>query len=56
MRRNNKYEYPYTIKEIECEINNFFHKTVPGKDGFTGKFFQTFKEGITQSYINSSRK
>lgn len=25
-RRNNKYEYSYTIKEIVCESNNFSQK------------------------------
>lgn len=42
MERNNTYEYSYTIKDIECEINNFFTKTVPGMNSFTGEFFQTF--------------
>lgn len=56
MERNNTYEYSYTIKDIECEINNFFTKTVPGMNSFTGEFFQTFEERITQCYVNSSRK
>lgn len=46
-RRNNKYEYSYTLKEIVCESNNFFTKTAPDKDDFTSEFFQTFKKGIT---------
>lgn len=45
MRRNNKYEYSYTIKYFERKINNFFFtNTVPDMNSFTGKFFKHLKK------------
>lgn len=53
---NSKDECSSTIKEIICEINNFFTKTVPGKDDFIGEFSPTFKEEITSMLYKALQK
>ena len=42
--------------EIETAIKNLPTNKSPGTDGFTGEFYQKFREELTSIYSNSSGK
>ena len=47
---------PITSMEVKTVIKNLPTNKIKGPDGFTGEFYQKFREEVTLSYSNSSRK
>ena len=50
-----KFNRPITSTEIQTVIKNLPTNKSRGPDGFTGEFYQKFREEVTLSYSNSSR-
>ena len=47
---------PITSTEVEAVIKNLPKNKSPGLDGFTGEFYQTFREELMPIFLNSFKK
>ena len=47
---------PVTSRDIETVIKNLPTNKCPGPDGFTGKFYQTFREQLTPDLLKHFQK